>query len=274
MTLDQILFEAYQNGQTYHAIFGAIIGGIASVASAALGSRKQKTSTDSVSTSTVDFQKLAADAQAAGFNPLTALRSGAIGGYVTTRTKGNSTTSGGGGGIGAGIADAVAGLAPMFGNSMARNDPISLKSKTSGAVSSTVAGQVFAGTRRAGSVVVAPRQTTVTSPVTSYEQAEKLNGIRMHNGSFIGPRMPQGAGPNGEILDAMVAYRRSDGSLMWTYNPTMIDGDAAIAAGIADGSNRANDEINTRIRYPVRKLPQTMLPTLPAQSGKVGRYAR
>lgn len=183
MTLDQILVEAYQQGHTYNAIFGAILGAVASVAGAALSSRKKKESTytDATTTSTVNFKQLAKDAAKAGFNPLTALRSGAIGGYVTTHTKGeNVTTSSGGGGVGAGIADAVAGIAPMFGNSAARADPIKTKSMTSGAVSSTVAGQVFTGGRptgRTGSVVVAPRQTTVSSPVTRSQPS--ISGARL-----------------------------------------------------------------------------------------------
>lgn len=261
MTLDQILAEAYQNGHQFHAIFGAIIGGIASVASAALGSRKrsESTTTDQTSTSTVDFKKMVADATAAGFNPLTAMRSGAIGGYVTTRTKGkNVTTGSGGGGIGAGIADAVAGIAPMFGSSAARTDPIKTKSKTSGAISSTVAGQVFAGSRatgRTGSVVVAPRQTTVRSPVTS---RPPIPGLM----STSKAKAEMGPTPWVRVYDPALGRER------WGVNPDGADLDqlvVPVVEGIADATWRAFVKSRDALRKSQRDGLVRSRPATPAE---------
>lgn len=261
MTLDQILIESYQAGNIYHGWIGAAIGAAGSLLGGLFGSKKKTETTDQTSTSTVNYKKMVADAMAAGFNPLTAIRNGGTGGYVTTRTQGKNITSGGGASIGAGIADAAAQIAPLFGSIGMKNDPIKLKSKTTGAISPLVSAQLRGSTRQAGSVVVAPRQTTRSSPVTrtGLSDIEGLNKQRMQVGSFVGPRFPKGAGDNGEIEDAMVAWRRSDGSIMYTYNPKFVDGDAAAAAAIADGANRANDEVN-KARYRSPRVPKWIDP--------------
>lgn len=272
MTLEQIFIESYQAGNIYHGWISAAIAAAGSIVGGLFGSKKKKE--ESTSTSTVDYKAMADAAIAGGFNPLTAIRNGGTGGFVTTHTKGSS--SGGGASIGAGIADAAAQIAPLFGSIGVKNDPIKLKSKTTGAISPLVSAQLRGSTRQAGSVVVAPRQTMRSSPVTSTGMAniEALNNIRLNNGSFIGPRFPKGAGDNGEIEDAMVGWRRSDGSIMYTYNPKFVDGDAAAAAAIADAANRGNDWWNTEVAYPRGYVPDARRSSLPAQSGKVGRYAR
>ena len=59
-------------------MFGAIASAIGGVASL-FGSKKKQTTT-----SEVDYVKMAANAQAAGFNPLTAIRNGGSAGFTTT----------------------------------------------------------------------------------------------------------------------------------------------------------------------------------------------
>lgn len=182
MQVHDLIAEAYQNGHVYHGFINALIGAGASILGGLFGRKKakpqvQETITDQTSTSSssVDFAKMSADAQAAGFNPLTAIRSGAIGGYVTstTRTQGKNvtTTTGGGGGepnaFGV-IADGIGQMAAggLFGSfNTPKNDPIKVRNKSTGEIRSVVGAQL-GSTRRAGSVVVAPRQTTVRSPVT------------------------------------------------------------------------------------------------------------
>lgn len=162
MTLDQILIESYQAGNMYHGWISAAIGAAGSIIGGLFGSKKKKE--ESTSVSTVDYKAMADAAIKGGFNPLTAIRNGGTGGFVTTHTKG--TSSGGGGSIGAGIADAAAQIAPLFGSIGRKTDPIKLKDKTTGAISPLVSAQLRGSTRQAGSVVVAPRQTTRSSPVT------------------------------------------------------------------------------------------------------------
>ncbi|CAH0343308.1 hypothetical protein [Rhizobium sp. CECT 9324] len=182
MTLQEVLLESYYSGNVYQGWIGAAIGAAGSIIGGLFGSKKKKeeTITDQTTTSesSVDYQAMADKAAAAGFNPLTAIRNGGTGGFVTTQTrtqgKNVTTTSGGGASIGAGIADAGAQIAPLFGSmSAARADPIKVKNKTTGAISPLVSQQLRGSTLRAGSVVVAPRQTTRTSPVTRSNPATK-----------------------------------------------------------------------------------------------------
>lgn len=62
------------------SVFGEILGGVLGL----FGSKKksEKTTTES----TVDYQKMASSAAAAGFNPLTAIRNGGSAGFTTSTT--------------------------------------------------------------------------------------------------------------------------------------------------------------------------------------------
>lgn len=252
-------------------MLGEIITAGASIVGGIFGSKKKTEKSESVST--VDYKAMSDAAIAGGFNPLTAIRNGGTGGFVTTKTKG--TSGGGGASIGAGIADAAGAIAPLFGSGMASKiDPIKVKNKTTGAVSPLVHKQLYGSAMRTGSVVVPTRQTTIRSPRSSSVDLSVANDQRRRAGTFVGPMMPRGAGDDGEIEDAMVAWRRSDGSIFYSYNPKFPDGDAAAAAAVTDGLNRGNDSFNSTFRFPSRRLPQSMLPSIPAQSGKVGRYRR
>lgn len=169
MTLDQILMHSYQAGDIYAGwittalqVGGTLLGGL-------LGRKKKQTEetiTDQTSTSTTDLVGMSEEAVRAGFNPLTALRAGVAGGFVTTRTQGKNvtTSSGGGGGVGAAIGDAMVQAGALFGQyNQPKASPISVRNKDTGIISRALNAQL-GSTRRPGSVVVAPRQTTVTSP--------------------------------------------------------------------------------------------------------------
>lgn len=93
-------------------MIGALIGGAASVIGGLFGSKKQKTET------TVDYVKMAQNAEAAGFNPLTALRNGGSAGFTSTVHHPGLSA------LGAGIANAGA----SFGAALdQRLDPIQQK---------------------------------------------------------------------------------------------------------------------------------------------------
>lgn len=148
-------------------MWDAILGAGASLLGGIFGGGSKTETHESVSQNTVNFKKLVRDSTAAGFNPLTVVRNGGMGGYVRTYSKGSGKSSGGGGAsIGAGIADAVGQIAPLFGPGMGRVDPIKVKNKTTGAISPLVSQQLRGSTLRAGSVVVAPRQTALRGPRT------------------------------------------------------------------------------------------------------------
>ncbi len=94
-------------------MLGAIIGGVASVASAVLGSKSKSTTTNNPA---YNFTKLRNRAVKAGFNPLTALR--AQGG-----TSGGTTTTTGGLSSGAVLAEAVnAGVNTYFNHQQNKMD--------------------------------------------------------------------------------------------------------------------------------------------------------
>lgn len=240
MTLDQALIHAYENAPHYHAIFGAILGAVGSIGSALIGGRSKKqteeTITDQTSTSSVDFAKLSADAQAAGFNPLTAMRSGAIGGYTTTRTTGkNVTTSSGGGGGGGGIADAIGSIGQLFGSyTQPKNDPIKVRNKTTGAVRSVVGAQV-GSTGRAGSVVVAPRLTTVSSP-TSRTAPVRVSGRAPLPGLM--PSLPVEKGSNRYVR----VFDDVTGRETWGVNPDGPEFDQMVAAGVLTAADYARQK--------------------------------
>lgn len=233
MTLDQILIDAYQSGNIYHGWITAAIGAAGSIIGGLFGSKKKTEESESTSTSTVNYQAMVDSAMAAGFNPLTAIRNGGTGGFVTTHTKGKNISAGGGASIGAGIADAAAQIAPLFGSIGVKNDPIKLKNKTTGAISPLVSQQLRGSTRQAGSVVVAPRQTTRSSPVTS----------RLAGNGVYGPPTPRDWTKANGGMDLYVPYfDRSRYKVIWGPNPDIPDLDQmatppamAIPNSIADG---------------------------------------
>lgn len=79
--------------------WGALLGAGASLVGSIFGGKQKNTTT----TSHVDYKRLVREAEAAGFNPLTALRNGGAAGFSVT------TSSGGGAPLSSRIADGVAG---------------------------------------------------------------------------------------------------------------------------------------------------------------------
>ena len=87
-------------------VFKALIGAGASLLGGLFGSKKQTT------TSHVDYQRMVREAEAAGFNPLTALRNGGAAGFSVSTTPGAP--------LSARLADGVAGATQSF---LANFDP-------------------------------------------------------------------------------------------------------------------------------------------------------
>lgn len=95
-------------------MLGALITAGAGLLSSLFGSKSKKETT----TNTVDYARMVRDAEAAGFNPLTALRNGGAAGFTTSTTGATP--------FGARLADGVAGAAQDF---FANFDPFADKRK-------------------------------------------------------------------------------------------------------------------------------------------------
>lgn len=94
------------------AIFEALIGGATTLLGGLFGKKKQKTET------TIDYVKMAREAQKAGFNPLTALRNGGSAGFTSTVHHPGLS----------GVADAVGQIGGALGAALdQRTDPIEQK---------------------------------------------------------------------------------------------------------------------------------------------------
>lgn len=94
------------------AIFEALIGGATTLLGGLFGKKKQKTET------TIDYVKMAKEAQKAGFNPLTALRNGGSAGFTSTVSHPGLS----------GVAEAVGQIGGSLGAALdQRMDPIEQK---------------------------------------------------------------------------------------------------------------------------------------------------
>lgn len=76
---------AHEHGSVHYSFIGALIGAGASLLGGLFGKKKQEPQV-STTESVVDYEKMVANAEAAGFNPLTALRNGGSAGFSKTTT--------------------------------------------------------------------------------------------------------------------------------------------------------------------------------------------
>jgi hypothetical protein len=219
-------------------MIGELISGASSFLGGLFGKKEQKTTTE------VDYVKMARNATKAGFNPLTAIRYGGSAGFTTTTSPTVSQ-----------LPQALASLGGTLGQAYEdKIDPLKQKQRQyDTALVDYQLRQLKEGPKAMPGRLYPSAQTTGVK-ISSFNKPGQ-------SGAFIGPNLPPGSGPNGEIEPAMVAWRRSDGSLMYTYNPNFPDGDAAIGAAVADGANRAREEVEKR-RFPKRDLPGSVSPVV------------
>ncbi|UIB81374.1 DNA pilot protein [Flyfo microvirus Tbat2_88] len=252
-------------------MFGGILSAGASLLGGLFGGKKKQTTTTEI-----DYVKMAKNATKAGFNPLTAIRNGGSAGFTTTTSPTASQ-----------LPDALANLGGVLGQSLGdKLDPIQAKKRElDTALVDAQLRELKQGPQLPGRFY-APREYTGTKvsnqlvPRAGLSSTQKVAGLPSN---FIGPRLPPGAGQDGEILPAMVAWRRSDNSLMYTYNPQFPDGDAQLAGAASDGLNRTADEVKERFYYngTIRENRSTgkyqRRPPMwraPSGGGRVGRYYR
>lgn len=224
-------------------MIGELITGGLSLIGSLFGKKKQTT------TSTVDYGRMVKDATAAGFNPLTAIRNGGSAGFTQTTTPTTSM-----------LPEAFANLGGILGPAAAKAlDPLEAKKRVLDTalvdyqLRQLKQGPTSAPILRPGGTFTGTKVTRQSVPAVGPSAAKPAPFRR--NSLTYGPFQPEGAGKDGEILPAMVSWRRSDGTLMQTYHPDFPDGDAVIAAGVADAGNRATDEVNKKI-YSGRPSPR------------------
>lgn len=256
-------------------LFSGILGAVGSLFGG--GSKKQTT------TSEVDYQKMVNRSSAAGFNPLTAIRNGGSAGFTTTTSPTISNTS-----------EILGNLGGILGEALENKlDPIQAKKRE---LDTALVDQQLRALKQGPQLDSSFKQPRVFTGVKVSQQAVPRLGASSTQKvasttpslpmGFPGPRPVKGAGPNGEILPAMVGWERSDGSIMYTYNPQFPDGDAALAGAVSDGFNRGNDALNdvrysggsrSRVSVNTRTGRYQRSPPLwkpPTDTGRWGRYKR
>lgn len=160
-------------------MFGALLGAGASILGGLFGSKKQKTET------TIDYQKMARNAQAAGFNPLTALRNGGSAGFTSTVHHPGLS----------GLGDAIANVGNSFGAALdKRIDPIEQKrDKVESALLDYQLATIQAGPKPVQSFGSVP--TKKGNPLLLQTVPPMATQKAVRNGSAI-PKMAFKAGDN------------------------------------------------------------------------------
>lgn len=178
------------------------------------GSKKQETTT----TSHVDYKRMVRDAEAAGFNPLTALRNGGAAGFsVSTSTTPAAPLS-------ARIADGVSSGVNAF---LQNFDPHADKQREQG--SRLIDAQI--------------RNLNASTAELTQRHAVRTAG----NGVLSGKAAPKritldgyeygGTGEGGSIEDMWVVYRNPDGTHSRVPNPNLPDGEQLLIPPIAAAEN-------------------------------------
>lgn len=189
------------------SIFGTLFGG---------GEKK--------TTNEVDYRKMVRNAEAAGFNPLTALRNGGAAGFSSTTTPALSP--------GAMLGEA----AGAVGDFLKDFDPHAdtKRELEFGLVQAQIAN-LNAGTAAQNRL---DRPGSFNVPTyTAGTKAKPPMGVKPLAGDFIGPRLPKGAGPNGEILDTHQTWRNQQGKLIDIVHNDMPDTEQFPVPALAEAEN-------------------------------------
>ena len=232
-------------------LIGALITGAASVASAAMANKKstETTKTENV----VDYKKMVDSATAAGFNPLTALRNGGSAGFSTTTTTSPSTSA---------MPAALANMGGLLGDAMSNAlDPLEQKRrKLDTALVDYQLRQLKQGPRMPGTLY---RGGETYGVKTSYVKPSSGKLANLAERGLIGPKMPPGAGKDGEILPFYVTWSdpAKPGRYIQTFNPQIPDmeqGLSGTAWEIADGAARITTPYRNRTPSRSYAGPQQM----------------
>jgi len=221
------------------------------------GRKSRQETTTSESTSKIDYQGMVDAASAAGFNPLTAIRTGGASGFVTTNTKTTGPASGGGGGGIGGIIEAAGqfGGALLGSFNQPKIDPIKTRSKTNTAL---VDYQLRGAVKRPAGSLYSPAQTT----------GVKVSSAR----PMFGPDMPAHL----KLDKPMAMYVTAiddNGKRHRIANPDLPDLDQLFVPSPAVVASEARDAYSKSGTW-WDSLWYRQPSLVPAQVGKKGRYAR
>lgn len=177
----------------------------------------------------VDYARMVKDAEAAGFNPLTALRNGGAAGFSVTSQPVLSSSG-----------QAIAGVANAFGDFLQNFDPFEDKMRE---VQYRTMQAQLDGLQLDNS---SKRKLMFDPPAVSGRR-------KVTAGPTVGPTVKldgfeyRGAGKNGEIEDLWNVYRQPDGSYIRLPNPNIADSEQFATVPLAKAENVTTRPISSRI---------------------------
>ena len=220
-------------------MWGEIISGGATLLGGLLGKKKQKT------TSEVDYVKMAENAQAAGFNPLTAIRNGGSAGFTTTTSPTMSA-----------LPEVLGQLGGALGGALDQKlDPIEAKKREIDTVLlDRQLRQLKEGPQLPASFKT-PRTYTGTKVSTQLAPRvgpSAINKSASVPANFIGPPSPeQYVKANGGMNMYIPVYDQAYGKIRYVPNPDLPELDqmgvptvAAVGNEAAMGANSVTNKIS------------------------------
>lgn len=200
-------------------MFAELIGAGATLLGGLFGKKKKETTT----TNQIDYVKMAQNAEAAGFNPLTAMRNGGGAGF-TSSTVSHLGLSG--------VADAVGQIGGALGSALdSKLDPMARKQREVESAlldyqlqtiqSKPKASMMFGDvpTRSGRNVVATPKAALSSGTKAAPVVAGRLLSSQS-NGGWLDPPKPADAD-----MSLWVAAKDRDGKRTWVPNPDLPDAD-------------------------------------------------
>lgn len=192
-------------------VWKALIGAGASILGSVFGSKSKKQET--TTTSHVDYRRMVRDAEAAGFNPLTAIRNGGFAGFSVT----NSTTPAAP--LSARIADGVSSGVQAF---LQNYDPHADAAREQG--SKLIEAQI--ANLNASTAELTQRHVTTGKGTAALSRAA-ARGVTLDGYTY------GGTGEGGAVEDMWVVFRNPDGTHSRVPNPNLPDGEQLLIPPVA-----------------------------------------
>lgn len=198
-------------------VWPALIGAGASLLGKLFGGGKQET------VNRVDYARMVRDAEAAGFNPLTALRNGGAAGFTVSTTPAAPLSARLAEGVSAGVNTFLENFDPHA--DAAREKGFALIDAQIRNLNAS-SGAIFPPSPSSVSLHNLERRPSGVAAQLSPRTSVELDGYRYG-----------GTGEGGAIEDMWVAYRRPDGSYVRVPNPNLPDGEQMFIPPIAAAEN-------------------------------------
>lgn len=225
-------------------VWKALIGAGASILGSVFGSgsKKQQTTT----TSHVDYKRMVRDAEAAGFNPLTALRNGGAAGFSVSTSSTPATP------LSARLADGVSSGVNAF---LQNYDPHADAAREQG--SKLIEAQI--ANLNASTAELTQRHFTSARGAAALSKGAA--GRVMLDGYQYG-----GTGDGGAVEDMWVVFRNPDGTHSRVPNPNLPDGEQLLIPPVAAVENATTRPILSDRQQQGHKWPDLKeyeLPNIP-----------